>query len=344
MSKLDVKNIIDTIKQEFEAFAHVNEDIASRTNLLALNATIEAARAGDAGKSFAVVATEVKSLAGQAERNTKELRTTVYEKIRLQTEEISKQFESRDCGRYVELAQTTLQQITQHIANGTSNARLWATDDALSKAIEEDNPNILQSAAKRLTLLGHFYPAYKNIVLTDKKGIIIATSHSEHKRIQGSTVSDKKWFQGAMNTFNGDQFSVDDVYNCHLHNDSPVMVCGAAIRHGEHLNGRIVGTIGIYFDWESQAKNILCNNPIVASKEHKQVRILILNQDHKIIAASDNNGLFQKFPLLVADKSKTHDYYTQSDGSFVAYAKTLGYQDFDGQGLHCVITHKPFQI
>ena len=80
-------DLVETLGQHVTSFSAAMEqvrrsaqdidNIAETTNILALNATIEAMRAGDAGRTFAVVAAEVKSLANDTRKATEEIAHTI---------------------------------------------------------------------------------------------------------------------------------------------------------------------------------------------------------------------------------------------------------------------------
>jgi methyl-accepting chemotaxis protein len=81
-----VENLDKTISQ-INSIVDVINGVASQTNLLALNASIEAARAGEAGKGFSVVAEEIKKLAEEVLRSSKNI-TQLINAVMKETDDV----------------------------------------------------------------------------------------------------------------------------------------------------------------------------------------------------------------------------------------------------------------
>jgi len=331
-----ISTIINTIQDEVEKFSSTIEEVAAKTNLLSMNAAIQAARAGEAGKGFGVVASEIKTLAGHTSENAKDFRTTVLKKIKAQTEHLEGEFRERDNKRLSEMAQTLVQLIVRNLYERTADVRWWATDEAFYKCLE--NADASSHAAKRLGIINLFYSVYMNLVLADTQGKVIAVSQLDKYKIKpGATVSSFNWYRRALATKSGDQYVVDDIYNDPLHNDKPVAVYATAVRRGGELNGEVIGVLGVFFDWQEQSRVIVKEEPNLSVEEWKYSRVLLLDSSMRIIASSDGNGLYSRFPLDTSHGSK--GYFTKN-GYLTAYARTLGYQEYDGLGWYGVIIQK----
>ncbi|MBO3759517.1 methyl-accepting chemotaxis protein [Ciceribacter sp. L1K22] len=332
--------VTEGIGTDVGRFSEDNRHVVRQIRLLAINALIEAARAGETGKGFAVVANEVQRLAQNAADIAARFQENVVGRIELGREMADSLVEEMEGVRLTDLAQTLVQFIVRNLFERTADVRWWATDPALWQALQEPTETAADYAAERLGVINRFYTVYLDLVMTDAKGKVVASANPRYQLgLKDRNLAEDSWFKAARRCNSGDDYVVDEVKSSSLHDNRDILVYATGIREGGRTDGALLGTLGVYFDWQEQGRAIVEKEANLPPSVAARTEVMLLDGNLRVIAASNPARRFTHFALHNPGSAPRGSYY-DSNGSIVAYARTLGYEDYDGLGWYGVIVQQ----
>ncbi len=320
----------------------VNEirDVTRMTRMLALNASIEAARAGEAGRGFAVVADDVRSVSSKIDAITVSLSDELSGRID-ELQALGDKLIGRVRGtRLADLALNMIEIVDRNLYERSCDVRWWATDSAVVNCLASGGPGTVERdfCSKRLSVILDSYTVYLDIWVVDLRGNVLATGRpGKFPRARGGNVSREAWFRDALLTHDGSEFAVSSVA-IEPRLDRSVATYATAVRTGGEVRAAPIGVIGIFFDWQAQAQTVV-DGVRLSDDERSRTRCMILDADHKVLAASDRRGLLtETFPLKRAGRPAGH---YEEDGSTIGFSVTPGYETYKGLGWFGVVAQAP---
>lgn len=313
------------------------DSVATATKMLAINASVEAATAGSSGAGFAVVAREVEKVAETVKTLSVDLNgqlTPLVGQLRELGERLVEQVRG---ARLADLARNVVELIDRNLYERSCDVRWWATDSAVVDACEQEDAEARAHAGRRLGVILSSYTVYLDLWIADRSGTVIANGRPRKFHAAGVDVSGEDWFKRAMATANGGEYVACDVSENRTLNGATVATYATAVRAGGDARGEIIGALGIFFDFAPQAQDIV-GGVRLGDAEHERTRVMLVDSGHRVLSASDGNGMLRERIDLHGAGTDTSGYYSRPDGTVVGFSLTPGYETYEGLGWYGVIT------
>jgi hypothetical protein len=330
----DILKLAYEVSNAAKTKIHLIESVMREAKIVAMNARIEAARAGQAGVGFAILAEEMGKISGKITDISSELRTSLEESANQLTDVGTDLVIGAKGSRYADLALNVIEIIDRNLYERSCDVRWWATDSAVVACVEEASEAKIKHACERLNTILKSYTVYLDLCIVNLQGIVIACGKPQvYTQAIGGDVSKTKWFQDSLQTRSGEEYAVAEVRKIGDLNQAQSATYATAIRAGGRSNGEVIGVLGISFDWAPQAAAVV-KGVRLSEEERDNTRVLIIDANHRVIAASDDAGLLSEIYEL--NPTQACGYYRVGD-HLVAYALTPGYETYRGLGWYGVI-------
>jgi hypothetical protein len=309
------------------------QHITNQMKMLALNALIESSRAGAQGAGFAVVAQEVRSVGQQVEAIARELETQLTKRTGNLMSSIERMTERSRGERMIDLSLNAVELIDRNLYERTCDVRWWATDSAMVDCATGPDAANVAHVSERLAVILGAYTVYLDLWLCDLDGNVLANGRPDRFHVVGQNVATTKWFREARGLRSGDDYVAGDVERQALLGNAQVATYCASVRAGGKAQGQPIGVLAIHFDWEPQAHAIVQGVRVGAAD---RARVLLVDSNLRVIAASDGQGLLtERVPLSL--EGRRSGFYHDRSGTLVAFHATPGYETYKGLGWFGVI-------
>src|SRR3546814_123607 len=175
------------------------DQIMLRTQILSMNARLEAARAGEAGKSLAIVAQEMGSVSQEVTALSASINSVITEnaaRIQDAGHEMSNGFRG---SRYADLARNAVEIMDRNLYERSCDVRWWATDSAVVDVAENPGPDTVRYATSRLATILRSYTVYPDLWIADRSGRVHANGRpARYHGVVGADVSREDWFRRGL--------------------------------------------------------------------------------------------------------------------------------------------------
>jgi len=235
--------------------------------------------------------------------------------------------------RMVDLSLNAVELIDRNLYERTCDVRWWATDSAVVDCAAAPETAAVAHASERMAVILGAYTVYLDLWLCDLDGNVRANGRADRFAVVGQNVAHTKWFRGARDLRSGDDYAVGDVECQPLLGNAQVVTYCASVRAGGKANGKPTGVLAVHFDWEPQARAIVQGVRVGAADK---ARVLLVDSNFRVIAASDGQGLLTERVSLPLE-GRRFGFHQDRSGALVAFHATPGYETYKGLGWFGVI-------